>query len=104
MKRKCRSSSSPPARPSSATQRTSPGPWAGSRPTRPRGGSMQQGKIGILYQNDDSGRDYLKGLKDGLGAEATKRMIVGEIPYEPTDPTVDRQTVTMKNLGADVCF
>ena len=57
---------------------------------------LPQGKIGILYQNDDSGRDYLKGLKDGLGAEATQRMIVGEIPYEPTDPTVDRQIVTLK--------
>ena len=66
--------------------------------------NLPQGKIGILYQNDDSGRDYLKGLKDGLGAEATKRMIVGEIPYEPTDPTVDRQIVTLKTLGADVFF
>jgi len=65
---------------------------------------LPQGKIGILYQNDDSGRDYLKGLKDGLGAEATKRMIVGEIPYEPTDPTVDRQIVTLKTLGADIFF
>ena len=63
-----------------------------------------QGKIGILYQNDDSGRDYLKGLKDGLGAEATTRMIVGEIPYEATDPTVDRQIVTLKTLGADIFF
>ena len=66
--------------------------------------NLPQGKIGILYQNDDSGRDYLKGLKDGLGAEATKRMIVGEMPYEPTDPTVDRQIVTLKTLGADVFF
>ena len=41
---------------------------------------LPQGKIGILYQNDDSGRDYLKGFKDGLGAEATNRMIVGENP------------------------
>jgi branched-chain amino acid transport system substrate-binding protein len=65
---------------------------------------LPQGKIGILYQNDDSGRDYLKGLKDGLGAEATKRMIVGEIPYEPTDPTVDRQIITLKTLGADIFF
>src|SRR5579863_2780474 len=65
---------------------------------------LPQGKIGILYQNDDSGRDYLKGFKDGLGAEATKRMIVGEIPYEPADPTVDRQIVTLKTLGADVFF
>jgi branched-chain amino acid transport system substrate-binding protein len=65
---------------------------------------LPEGKIGILYQNDDSGRDYLKGLKDGLGAEAAKRMIVGEIPYEATDPTVDRQIVTLKTLGADVFF
>jgi len=65
---------------------------------------LPQARIGILYQNDDSGRDYLKGLKDGLGAEATKRMIVGELPYEPADPTVDRQIVTMKTLGADVFF
>src|SRR3977135_2683270 len=66
--------------------------------------NLPQGKIGVLYQNDDSGRDYLKGLKDGLGPEATKRMIVGEIPYEPTDPTVDRQIVTLKTLGADIFF
>ena len=65
---------------------------------------LPQGKIGILYQNDDSGRDYLKGFKDGLGAEATKRMIVGEIPYEPADPTIDRQIVTLKTLGANVFF
>ncbi|MEA2897818.1 MAG: branched-chain amino acid transport system substrate-binding protein [Bradyrhizobium sp.] len=66
--------------------------------------NLPQGKIGILYQNDDSGRDYLKGLKDGLGEEATKRMIVAELPYEPTDPTVDRQIVTLKTMGADVFF
>ncbi len=65
---------------------------------------LPQGKIGILYQNDNSGRDYLKGFKDGLGAEATKRMIVGEIPYEPADPTIDRQIVTLKTLGANVFF
>jgi branched-chain amino acid transport system substrate-binding protein len=63
-----------------------------------------QGKIGVLYQNDDSGRDYLKGLHDGLGEEATKRMIVAELPYEPTDPTVDRQIVTLKTMGADIFF
>ena len=61
-------------------------------------------KIGILYQNDDSGRDYLKGLKDGLGAEAAKRMIITELPYDPTDPTIDSQIVTMKTLGVDVFF
>jgi branched-chain amino acid transport system substrate-binding protein len=65
---------------------------------------LPQGKIGVLYQNDDSGRDYLKGLHDGLGEEATKRMIVAELPYEPTDPTVDRQIVTLKTMGADIFF
>jgi branched-chain amino acid transport system substrate-binding protein len=63
-----------------------------------------QGKIGVLYQNDDSGRDYLKGFHDGLGEEATKRMIVAELPYEPSDPTVDRQIVTLKTMGADIFF
>jgi branched-chain amino acid transport system substrate-binding protein len=66
--------------------------------------NLPQGRIGILYQNDDSGRDYLKGLKDGLGAEATKRMIVAELPYEPSDPTVDSQIVTLKTMGADIFF
>src|SRR3979411_2263017 len=54
--------------------------------------NLPQGRIGILYQNDDSGRDYLKGLKDGLGAEATKSMIVGEITSKPTDPTAGRHS------------
>jgi branched-chain amino acid transport system substrate-binding protein len=63
-----------------------------------------QGKIGVLYQNDDSGRDYLKGFHDGLGEEASKRMIVAELPYEPSDPTVDRQIVTLKTMGADIFF
>jgi len=62
------------------------------------------GRLGILYQNDDSGRDYLKGLKDGLGPEAARGMIVAEIPYEPADPTVDSQIVTIKAAGADVFF
>jgi branched-chain amino acid transport system substrate-binding protein len=66
--------------------------------------NLPNGKIGILYQNDDSGRDYLKGLKDGLGAEASKRMIVAELPYDPSDPTVDSQVVALKTLGADIFF
>jgi branched-chain amino acid transport system substrate-binding protein len=66
--------------------------------------NLPQGRIGVLYQNDDSGRDYLKGLHDGLGEDATKRMIVAELPYEPTDPTVDRQIVTLKTMGADIFF
>jgi branched-chain amino acid transport system substrate-binding protein len=66
--------------------------------------NLPQAKIGILYQNDDSGRDYVKGLKDGLGAEAAKRMIVAELSYDPTDPTVDSLIVSLKTLGADVFF
>jgi branched-chain amino acid transport system substrate-binding protein len=45
--------------------------------------NLPRAKIGILYQNDDSGRDYIKGLRDGLGAEAAKRMIVAQLPYDP---------------------
>src|SRR6202049_1975491 len=66
--------------------------------------NLPQGKIGILYQNDDSGRDYIKGLKDGLGAEAAKRMIVAELPYDPSETTVDSQIVTLKTMGADIFF
>jgi len=60
-------------------------------------------KIAILFQNDDYGKDYVKGLKDGLGAKAAK-MIVAETSYEVTDPTVDSQIVTLKGSGADVFF
>ena len=60
-------------------------------------------KIGILYQNDDYGKDYVKGLKDGLGDKA-KTMIVAEVPYETADPTVDSQMVRLKASGADVFF
>jgi branched-chain amino acid transport system substrate-binding protein len=60
-------------------------------------------KIAILYQNDDYGKDYLKGFKDGLGDKA-KSMIVGEAPYETTDPTVDSQVVSLKSSGADLFF
>ena len=60
-------------------------------------------KIGILYQNDDYGKDYVKGLKDGLGAKAAK-MIVSEQPYEVTNPTVDSQIVNLKASGANVFY
>jgi branched-chain amino acid transport system substrate-binding protein len=60
-------------------------------------------KIGILYQNDDYGKDYVKGMKDGLGAKAAS-MIVSEQPYETSDPTVDSQIVNLKASGADVFF
>jgi branched-chain amino acid transport system substrate-binding protein len=55
----------------------------------------------VLYQNDDYGKDYLKGLKDGLGDKASK-MIVAEVSYEVTDPTVDSQIVQLQSSGADV--
>jgi branched-chain amino acid transport system substrate-binding protein len=61
------------------------------------------GKIGILFQNDDYGKDYVKGLKDGLGDKA-KTMIISEQPYETSDPTVDSQMVSLKNSGADLFF
>jgi branched-chain amino acid transport system substrate-binding protein len=60
-------------------------------------------KIGILYQNDDGGKDYLKGFKDGLGNKAAK-MIVAEVSYEITDASVDTQIVTLQGSGADVFF
>jgi branched-chain amino acid transport system substrate-binding protein len=60
-------------------------------------------KIAILYQNDDYGRDYVKGLKDGLGAES-QSSIIAEAAYETTDPTVDSQIVTLKSSGADIFF
>ncbi len=60
-------------------------------------------KIGILYQNDDLGKDYVKGLKDGLGAKASS-MIVAEASYELSDPTVDSQMVTLKASGADLFY
>jgi len=60
-------------------------------------------KIAILYQNDDYGKDYLKGMKDGLGAKAPS-MIVKEVSYEVTDPTVDSQMVQLQASGADTFF
>ncbi|MBI3370585.1 MAG: ABC transporter substrate-binding protein [Betaproteobacteria bacterium] len=59
-------------------------------------------KIGILYQNDDYGKDYVKGFKDGLGAKAS--MIVKEVSYEVADPTVDSQIVQLQSAGADTLF
>jgi len=59
------------------------------------------GKIGILYQNDDFGKDVLKGLKDGLGAKGAS-MIIAEEPYETSVPTIDSQVVALKSKGADV--
>jgi branched-chain amino acid transport system substrate-binding protein len=58
-------------------------------------------KIAVLYQNDDYGKDYLKGLKDGLGAKAAS-MIVAEESYETSEPTIDNHIVKLKATNADV--
>ena len=57
-------------------------------------------KIGVLYQNDDYGKDYLKGLKDGLGSKVS--MIALEESYEVSEPTIDSHIVKLKATGADV--
>jgi branched-chain amino acid transport system substrate-binding protein len=66
--------------------------------------NVPNAKIGILYQNDDYGKDYLKGFKDGLAAANASKAIVLEQSYEVTDPTVDSQVVNLKNSGANVFF
>ncbi|BAL78821.1 ABC transporter substrate-binding protein [Bradyrhizobium cosmicum] len=57
--------------------------------------------IGVLYQNDDFGKDYVVGLKDGLGDQAGK-LIVVEAPYETSSPTVDSQIVQIKGANPDI--
>ncbi|MBN8896963.1 MAG: ABC transporter substrate-binding protein, partial [Rhodospirillales bacterium] len=59
-------------------------------------------KIGILYQNDDSGKDFAKGFRDGLGDRA--KQIVASTSYEVTDPTVDSQILQLQSAGADAVF
>lgn len=66
------------------------------RETRP------EATIAVLYQNDDYGRDYLEGFREGLGDMADR--IVAELPYDTTDPTVDSQVIQAKASGADVFF
>ena len=60
-------------------------------------------KIAVLYQNDDYGKDYLKGLKDGLGDKAASMIIIEE-SYEVSQPTIDSNIVKLKSLNADVFF
>src|SRR6266852_4344953 len=64
---------------------------------------LPNAKIAILYQNDDYGKDYVKGLKDGLGAKAAS-MIVAEESYETTQPTIDSNIVKLKSTNAEVFF
>jgi branched-chain amino acid transport system substrate-binding protein len=63
--------------------------------------NLPNAKIAVLYQNDDYGKDYLNGLRAGLGDKAAK-MIVATQSYETTDPTVDQQVVALQGSGADV--
>ena len=58
-----------------------------------------EAKIGVLYQNDDFGKDYLKGLRAGLGAKAS--LIVAQVSYEVSDPTINSQIVQLKSAGVD---
>jgi branched-chain amino acid transport system substrate-binding protein len=60
-------------------------------------------KVGILYQNDDLGKDYLNGIKAGLGDKAAT-MVVAEASYEVSDPTIDSQILKLKSAGADLFF
>ena len=60
-------------------------------------------KIAVLYQNDDFGKDYVKGFTDGLGDKAAG-MIVAQVSYEATDPTVESQILSLKASGADTLF
>ena len=59
-------------------------------------------KIAVFYQNDDAGKDQIKGLHDGLGDKAS--MIIAEKAYEVTDPTIDSQIVALHDSGADIFF
>ena len=64
--------------------------------------NVKDAKIAVLHQNDDYGRDYLGGFKEGLGKEAGR--IVRTVTYEATDPTVDSQIIQLKDSGANVFF
>jgi branched-chain amino acid transport system substrate-binding protein len=66
-------------------------------------GVRPNARIAVLYQHDDVGRDYLRGLREGLGSRAAA-MIVAEASFEVTDPTVDSQIVSLKASGADTFF
>jgi len=65
--------------------------------------NMKDAKIAILSQNDDYGKDFVAGFKAGLG-EAADKLIVKELTYEVSEPTIDSQIVTLKASGANVLF
>src|SRR3954467_9258889 len=64
--------------------------------------NFPNGKIAVLWQNDDAGKDQVKGLRDGLGDKAG--MIIAEKSYEVSDPTIDSQIVALHDSGADIFF
>jgi branched-chain amino acid transport system substrate-binding protein len=64
--------------------------------------NVKDPKIGVLMQNDDYGKDYFNGFKEGLGKDAGR--IVKHVTYETTDPTVDSQVIQLKDSGANVFF
>ncbi len=64
--------------------------------------NVKDPKIGVLMQNDDYGKDYFGGFKEGLGKDVGK--IVKHVTFEPTDPTVDSQIIQLKDSGANVFF
>jgi branched-chain amino acid transport system substrate-binding protein len=63
--------------------------------------NIKDAKVGVLMQNDDFGKDYVEGFKEGLGKDADK-VIVKHVTYEVTDPTVDSQIIQLKDSGANV--
>ena len=65
--------------------------------------NIKEAKIAVLYQNDDLGKDYFKGLREGLGDQA-ESMIVKAVSYELTDPTINSQIIALKAAGANVLF
>ena len=64
--------------------------------------NVKDAKIGVLMQNDDYGKDYWEGFKEGLGKDANR--VVKHVSYETTDPTVDSQVIQLKDSGANVFF
>ncbi len=64
--------------------------------------NKKDAKIGVIFQNDDYGKDYLGGFKKGLGDKTS--LIVKEVSFEVTDPTVDSQIIQLKDSGANVFF
>ncbi|MCW5749484.1 MAG: ABC transporter substrate-binding protein, partial [Alphaproteobacteria bacterium] len=65
--------------------------------------TVKNPKIAILWQNDDSGKDYVGGFMAGLG-KANEKLVAASVSYEPTDPTVDSQIIQLKSSGANVFF